>query len=186
MGTHITRVKSVNLDTWTTEQVEVRGAPAGRSALRQGAHRAETAVAGGAGAQNMLRWGNERANWYWEANMPPGTWQKTYGADARVAGAHRWLSQRAAPATSLSARGACRSRASLIRSKYEMRAWAAKTPIEATPPTRSPTAAAILGLSAEPASGGGEVRRGRRLVAAASAHAHRWLQHWVGRVRPGA
>ncbi|KAG2217399.1 hypothetical protein INT45_005889 [Circinella minor] len=40
MGTHISKVKSVDLDTWVPDQVE-----------------------------NMTRWGNERANKYWEANL---------------------------------------------------------------------------------------------------------------------
>ncbi|KAI9268972.1 hypothetical protein BDA99DRAFT_503131 [Phascolomyces articulosus] len=40
MGTHISKVKSVDLDTWVPDQVE-----------------------------NMTRWGNERANLYWEANL---------------------------------------------------------------------------------------------------------------------
>jgi len=44
IGTHVTRVKSVNLDTWTNEQIE-----------------------------SMLRWGNARANAFWEAYLPPGT-----------------------------------------------------------------------------------------------------------------
>ncbi|KAF1807979.1 ArfGap-domain-containing protein [Eremomyces bilateralis CBS 781.70] len=43
MGTHISRVKSVDLDSWTDEQL-----------------------------QNMLRWGNGRANKYWEAKLAPG------------------------------------------------------------------------------------------------------------------
>ncbi|KTW25739.1 hypothetical protein T552_03352 [Pneumocystis carinii B80] len=43
MGTHISRVKSVDLDSWTNEQLE-----------------------------NMIRWGNERANKYWEAKLIPG------------------------------------------------------------------------------------------------------------------
>lgn len=43
MGTHISRVKSVDLDSWTDEQL-----------------------------QSMLRWGNERANKYWEAKLAPG------------------------------------------------------------------------------------------------------------------
>ncbi|KAG0132690.1 hypothetical protein HOY82DRAFT_669387 [Tuber indicum] len=43
MGTHISRVKSVDLDSWTDEQL-----------------------------QSMLRWGNSRANKYWEANLAPG------------------------------------------------------------------------------------------------------------------
>ncbi|CAG8457914.1 8825_t:CDS:2 [Funneliformis mosseae] len=40
MGTHISRVKSVDLDTWTPEQVE-----------------------------KMVLWGNAKANIYWEANL---------------------------------------------------------------------------------------------------------------------
>ncbi|CAO3693197.1 unnamed protein product [Rhizopus microsporus] len=40
LGVHISKVKSVDLDTWVPEQVE-----------------------------NMIRWGNERANKYWEANL---------------------------------------------------------------------------------------------------------------------
>ncbi|KAF2202930.1 ArfGap-domain-containing protein [Delitschia confertaspora ATCC 74209] len=43
MGTHISRVKSVDLDSWTDEQL-----------------------------QSMLKWGNARANKYWEAKLAPG------------------------------------------------------------------------------------------------------------------
>ncbi|OAX78613.1 hypothetical protein ACJ72_07074 [Emergomyces africanus] len=43
MGTHISRVKSVDLDTWTDEQL-----------------------------QSVLKWGNSRANKYWEAKLAPG------------------------------------------------------------------------------------------------------------------
>lgn len=43
MGTHISRVKSVDLDSWTDEQM-----------------------------QNMIRWGNARANKYWEAKLAEG------------------------------------------------------------------------------------------------------------------
>ncbi|GAO16325.1 hypothetical protein UVI_02017120 [Ustilaginoidea virens] len=43
MGTHISRVKSVDLDAWTDEQV-----------------------------QSVLVWGNARANKYWEAKLAPG------------------------------------------------------------------------------------------------------------------
>ena len=43
MGTHISRVKSVDLDSWTDEQL-----------------------------QSVLRWGNARANKYWEAKLAPG------------------------------------------------------------------------------------------------------------------
>jgi stromal membrane-associated protein len=43
MGTHISRVKSVDLDAWTDEQL-----------------------------QNILKWGNVRANKYWEAKLAAG------------------------------------------------------------------------------------------------------------------
>ncbi|CAG8972559.1 hypothetical protein HYALB_00011409 [Hymenoscyphus albidus] len=43
MGTHISRVKSVDLDSWTDEQL-----------------------------QSVLKWGNSRANKYWEAKLAPG------------------------------------------------------------------------------------------------------------------
>ncbi|OKL56144.1 hypothetical protein UA08_08416 [Talaromyces atroroseus] len=42
MGTHISRVKSVDLDAWTDEQL-----------------------------QSVLKWGNSRANKYWEAKLAP-------------------------------------------------------------------------------------------------------------------
>lgn len=42
LGTHITRVKSVDLDSWTDEQTE-----------------------------SMCNWGNKRANAYWEAKLKP-------------------------------------------------------------------------------------------------------------------
>ncbi|KIX05770.1 uncharacterized protein Z518_03742 [Rhinocladiella mackenziei CBS 650.93] len=43
MGTHISRIKSVDLDAWTDEQL-----------------------------QSILKWGNSRANKYWEAKLAPG------------------------------------------------------------------------------------------------------------------
>ncbi|KAF7125800.1 hypothetical protein CNMCM5793_002093 [Aspergillus hiratsukae] len=43
MGTHISRVKSVDLDSWTDEQL-----------------------------QSVIRWGNARANKYWEAKLASG------------------------------------------------------------------------------------------------------------------
>ena len=43
MGTHVSRVKSVDLDSWTDEQL-----------------------------QNMLKWGNARANKYWEHKLAEG------------------------------------------------------------------------------------------------------------------
>lgn len=41
MGTHISKVKSIDLDSWTDEQTE-----------------------------SMVNWGNEKANAYWEHNLP--------------------------------------------------------------------------------------------------------------------
>lgn len=43
MGTHISKVKSVDLDSWTDEEV-----------------------------QNMVLWGNQKANEFWEAGLPDG------------------------------------------------------------------------------------------------------------------
>lgn len=43
MGTHVSRVKSVDLDAWTDEQVEL-----------------------------MVKWGNAKCNLYWEAKLPQG------------------------------------------------------------------------------------------------------------------
>lgn len=43
MGTHILKVKSVDLDAWTDEQVE-----------------------------SMVKWGNHKTNGYWEAKLPEG------------------------------------------------------------------------------------------------------------------
>lgn len=66
MGTHISRVKSVDLDAWTDEQVE-----------------------------SMLKWGNSKCNAYWELKLPDG-----YVPDASKI-------------------------ENYIRTKYDMRKWAA-------------------------------------------------------------
>ncbi|KAJ7048615.1 hypothetical protein C8F01DRAFT_1070560 [Mycena amicta] len=69
MGTHISKVKSVDLDTWTPEQME-----------------------------SIQKWGNRRANLYWEARLKPG----------HVPPDHKMES--------------------FIRSKYESRRWALDGP----------------------------------------------------------
>ncbi|KIM81712.1 hypothetical protein PILCRDRAFT_38800, partial [Piloderma croceum F 1598] len=43
MGTHISKVKSIDLDAWTPDQM-----------------------------QSVEKWGNRRANLYWEAHLKPG------------------------------------------------------------------------------------------------------------------
>ncbi|KAK2459751.1 hypothetical protein APHAL10511_008183 [Amanita phalloides] len=65
MGTHISKVKSVDLDVWTPEQME-----------------------------SIQKWGNRRANLYWEAHLKPG----------HIPPEHKMES--------------------FIRSKYETRRWA--------------------------------------------------------------
>ncbi|KAK0497872.1 hypothetical protein EDD18DRAFT_1159861 [Armillaria luteobubalina] len=69
MGTHISRVKSVDLDVWTPEQME-----------------------------SIQKWGNHRANLYWEAHLKPG----------HIPPDHKMES--------------------FIRSKYESRRWAMEGP----------------------------------------------------------
>ncbi|KAK9457163.1 hypothetical protein V1511DRAFT_508606 [Dipodascopsis uninucleata] len=70
MGTHISRVKSVDLDSWTDEQL-----------------------------QSMVRWGNTKANKYWEAGLQVGH----QPPDNKIE--------------------------NFIRTKYEMKRWCAPGPI---------------------------------------------------------
>ncbi|KAG6849468.1 hypothetical protein H0H93_008195 [Arthromyces matolae] len=60
MGTHISKVKSVDLDTWTPEQMEV--------SLIFRIDR-ETLLNP---KQSIQKWGNHLANLYWEAHLKPG------------------------------------------------------------------------------------------------------------------
>lgn len=69
MGTHISKVKSVDLDVWTPEQMA-----------------------------SIQKWGNERANLYWEAHLKPGHQPPDHKME------------------------------SFIRSKYESRRWAMEGP----------------------------------------------------------
>lgn len=69
MGTHISCVKSIDLDFWNSEQME-----------------------------SIQKWGNARANKYWEHNLKPGHIPPEHKIEA------------------------------FIRSKYELRRWAMKTP----------------------------------------------------------
>ena len=65
MGTHISRVKSIDLDIWTPEQMH-----------------------------SIQKWGNKRANAYWEARLKEGHAPPDHKVE------------------------------SFIRSKYELRRWA--------------------------------------------------------------
>lgn len=71
MGTHISRVKSVDLDTWTDEQVA-----------------------------SMVKWGNNKANVFWEAKLPGGS-HTPDGSKIE----------------------------NFIRTKYDMKKWAASTTV---------------------------------------------------------
>lgn len=70
MGVHITRIKSVDLDTWSPEQIA-----------------------------NIQRWGNKRANAYWEAHLKQGHMPPEHKME------------------------------SFIRSKYETKRWALEGPV---------------------------------------------------------
>ncbi|KAI1316667.1 hypothetical protein EDD11_009623 [Mortierella claussenii] len=63
MGTHISKVKSIDLDSWTPEQVE-----------------------------NMIKWGNEKANQYWEARLPESSIpnENTSGIDQWIRSKYEW------------------------------------------------------------------------------------------------
>ncbi|GHJ89294.1 hypothetical protein NliqN6_5696 [Naganishia liquefaciens] len=74
MGTHISRVKSVDLDIWTPDQIE-----------------------------NVKKWGNRRANIYWEAHLKAGHIPPDHKIE------------------------------SFIRSKYESRRWAMRSPVPEDP-----------------------------------------------------
>ncbi|KIJ45221.1 hypothetical protein M422DRAFT_30074 [Sphaerobolus stellatus SS14] len=74
MGTHISKVKSVDLDIWTPEQME-----------------------------SIQKWGNARANLYWEAHLKPGHIPPEHKMEA------------------------------FIRSKYESRRWVMEGPPPADP-----------------------------------------------------
>ncbi|KAK4054642.1 ARF GAP with effector function(s) [Microbotryomycetes sp. JL221] len=70
MGVHITRIKSVDLDSWTPDQIA-----------------------------NIQRWGNRRANAYWEAHLKAGHMPPEHKIE------------------------------SFIRSKYELKRWAMEGPV---------------------------------------------------------
>ncbi|KAG8864272.1 hypothetical protein FRB96_006093 [Tulasnella sp. 330] len=81
MGTHISKVKSVDLDVWTPDQL-----------------------------QSVQKWGNRRANLYWEAHLKSGHVPPDHKVD------------------------------SFIRSKYDGRRWAMEGPPPEDPSTLEDTA----------------------------------------------
>ncbi|TFY63464.1 hypothetical protein EVJ58_g3237 [Rhodofomes roseus] len=60
MGTHISKVKSVDLDVWTPEQMAVRNLV---PLPVRGTERT---------TKSVQKWGNRLANLYWEAHLKPG------------------------------------------------------------------------------------------------------------------
>ena len=63
MGTHISKVKSIDLDAWTPEQMEVRTYLVSTHSV----HPHDECT-----KQNIQKWGNRLANLYWEAHLKPG------------------------------------------------------------------------------------------------------------------
>ncbi|KAG6829303.1 hypothetical protein H0H87_011969 [Tephrocybe sp. NHM501043] len=105
MGTHISKVKSVDLDTWTPEQMDV-------SLLLSAALPKLISL-----VQSIQKWGNHLANLYWEAHLKPGHIPPEQCAIIRSL--HSDYTE------------VFQSKMeSFIRSKYESRRWA----LEGTPP----------------------------------------------------
>ncbi|KAF8603158.1 ArfGap-domain-containing protein [Ceratobasidium sp. AG-I] len=92
MGTHISKVKSVDLDVWTPEQMA-----------------------------SIQKWGNERANLYWEAHLKAGHQPPDHKME------------------------------SFIRSKYESKRWAMEGPPPADPSVLDGGAAAAPEPAPQPA-----------------------------------
>ncbi|TFK22044.1 ArfGap-domain-containing protein [Coprinopsis marcescibilis] len=92
MGTHISKVKSVDLDVWTAEQME-----------------------------SIQRWGNRRANIYWEAHLKPGhNPPEQYVSMISIDSNYSMKDSKIE---------------SFIRSKYESRRWAMEGPPPSDPAT---------------------------------------------------
>lgn len=64
MGTHISKVKSVDLDVWTPEQMRVSLGFINVSYC--------TRLMPSCASQSVQQWGNVRANLYWEAHLKAG------------------------------------------------------------------------------------------------------------------
>ncbi len=112
MGTHISKVKSVDLDMWTPEQMAVSLGPL------SGTFRQLTYT-----VQSIQKWGNKRANLYWEAHLKPGhqppdqcVFSVSAGMQTNITSFYSKLD-------------------SFIRSKYESRRWAMEGPPPADPST---------------------------------------------------
>jgi stromal membrane-associated protein len=63
MGTHISRVKSVDLDIWTPDQMEVMPYHSYFSLIICSTSHT---------LQSIQKWGNRRANLYWESHLKSG------------------------------------------------------------------------------------------------------------------
>ena len=90
MGTHISKVKSVDLDVWTPDQMAVR------FLVTLSPFKSPLIIC--SSIQSIQKWGNHRANLYWEAHLKAGHVPPDHKMD------------------------------SFIRSKYESRRWAMEGP----------------------------------------------------------
>ena len=96
MGTHISKVKSVDLDVWTPEQMQV-------SDFNRCLDSMKLVKLIYYILKSILKWGNRRANLYWEAHLKAGHVPPDHKIE------------------------------SFIRSKYELRKWAMDGPVPDDP-----------------------------------------------------
>ena len=96
MGTHISKVKSVDLDVWTPEQMQV-------SDFNRCLDSMKLVKLIYYILKSILKWGNRRANLYWEAHLKAGHVPPDHKIE------------------------------SFIRSKYELRMWALDGPVPDDP-----------------------------------------------------
>ena len=73
MGTHISKVKSIDLDIWQPEQMDVSARPACNREVNSHVQECWLTNRTASGwLQSMKKWGNRRANLYWEAYLKAG------------------------------------------------------------------------------------------------------------------
>lgn len=111
MGTHISRVKSVDLDIWTPEQMEV---------MLYHSYVSLTTCSTSFTLQSIQKWGNRRANLYWESHLKSGHVPPEQYVILALQSKHKLTIYHS-------------KMESFIRSKYESRRWALDGPPPSDP-----------------------------------------------------